>query len=139
MQPLRKCAPRIASCGVDGSPAGIAEAHECEVEVQRPDENVGKPGGDSRWISTDPRCRDRRKRHEVPEGPSQAANLGLGIHEPQCAARPLRRAAPRSRSSRRNWSGGTKKGFVCRIPPMMTTGCVRKMSMVAVAPNLVRS
>src|SRR5262249_25823142 len=45
----------------------------------------------------------------------------------------------RSRSSLKNSSGGTKKGFCWRIPPIITIGCVRRISITTVAPNRARS
>ncbi len=84
VQPLRKCFPRIAARDVDGRTAvGIAQAHEREIEVQRPDQHVGKPSGDGRRFSPNPRRRDRRKRHEIPERCSQPVDVA-GIH---CSAR----------------------------------------------------
>ena len=41
----------------------------------------------------------------------------------------LLRTDRRSRISRRNWSGGTKNGFSCSTPPIITTGCVRMTSI----------
>jgi len=80
VQPLRKCFPRIAARDVDGRTAvGIAQAHEREIEVQRPDQHVGKPGGDRRRFSPDPRRWDRRKRHEIPERCSEPLEVA-GIH-----------------------------------------------------------
>lgn len=45
----------------------------------------------------------------------------------------------RARSSRRNSSGGTKNGFSCRMPPMITIGCVLMMSITTLAPNWAKS
>jgi hypothetical protein len=45
----------------------------------------------------------------------------------------------RLRSSRKNSSGGTKKGFSWRMPPMMIIGWVRMMSTTICPPNLARS
>ena len=57
----------------------------------------------------------------------------------QFAVRALVRPDRRSRISSRNWSGGTKNGFSCSTPPMITTGCVRMMSMTTVELNFDRS
>src|SRR6267142_4787443 len=45
----------------------------------------------------------------------------------------------RSRSSRKNCSGGTKNGLCWRMPPMMIIGWVRMMSTTVSPPNLARS
>src|SRR5215813_4113302 len=47
--------------------------------------------------------------------------------------------ARRSRRSFKNSSGGTKKGFSWRIPPMITIGCVRITSTTMSPPNFARS
>src|SRR5947209_1897502 len=47
--------------------------------------------------------------------------------------------ARRSRSSRKNSSGGTKKGFSWRMPPMMIIGWVRIILTTISPPNLARS
>jgi len=50
------------------------------------------------------------------------------------------RVVCRLRSSRKNSSGGTKKGFSWRTPPMMIIGWVRMMSTTILpAQNLARS
>ena len=37
------------------------------------------------------------------------------------------------------WRGGTKKAFNCSLPPISTMGCVRKISMMTLAPNRAKS
>ena len=37
----------------------------------------------------------------------------------------------RARYSCRNSCGGMKNGFCCRMPPIMTSGCVRRISITA--------
>ena len=139
VQPFRKGFPPVASRDVDRSTAvGIAQAHERELQVQGPDEHVGQPGRDGRRLSAHPRRRDRRQRHQIPERGAQPVNLA-GVHGSQLALRAYLRTDRRSRISRRNWSGGTKNGFSCSTPPMITAGWVRRMSTVTLDPNFVRS
>ena len=52
----------------------------------------------------------------------------LHSHRQIVDGRHLSCVAPRSRSSRKNSSGGTKNGFSWRMPPMMIIGWVRIMS-----------
>src|ERR1700732_3899307 len=47
-------------------------------------------------------------------------------------------AARRARISFRNSPGGTKNGLCWRMPPMMTNGCVRMMSITAAPLNFER-
>src|SRR4029077_30629 len=64
--------------------------------------------------------------------------LHLHVHgQPAFAGRagcPARRA----RISRRNSPGGTKNGLCWRMPPTMTNGCVRIMSITASPLNCER-
>jgi len=64
--------------------------------------------------------------HFPPSG--QAADGGAAL-----------RVVCRLRNSRKNSSGGTKKGFSWRTPPMMIIGWVRMMSTTICPPNLARS
>src|SRR5258708_37078482 len=47
--------------------------------------------------------------------------------------------ARRARISCRNSPGGTKNGLCWRMPPMMTNGCVRMMSITTSPLNVERS
>src|SRR5262245_2765212 len=68
LQPFGKSYPSIPPRHVDGSTAvGIAQANEGEIEVQRSDQHIGKPGSDGRRFSPNPRRRNGGKCHDIPE------------------------------------------------------------------------
>ena len=77
-QPFRKCLPCASPCDFDrGTPAGIAQTHKSEVEVQCVDQHVDELGRDGRRFSADPHSRDRRERHEVSDRRSQPQRVSL--------------------------------------------------------------
>jgi hypothetical protein len=60
-----------------GAPFGIAQAHKGEIQLQRSDQHIGKPGGNGRRFSSHPRRRDVRKCYQLSERCSQRDALGM--------------------------------------------------------------
>ena len=114
-----------------------------------PTSDVGEALCDLRRPEISPDRRQGRERHEIPHTPPQARGLlrldcpRFSHSSPRCGEihvlnRPAQPVVARVARSRIR-PGGTKNGFTCRMPPMMTIGCVRMMSMTMLPPNLARS
>ena len=68
LQPFGESFPRVPPRRFDcGAPFGIAQTHKSEIQVQRSDQHIGKPGGNDRRFSPHPRRRDCRKRYQLAE------------------------------------------------------------------------
>ena len=140
LQPFRKGLPGVSPRHFDCHIApGIAQADESEFQAQRPDQHVRESGGDFGRVPSGPGRLEGGNGDKVPERRPQPDELGVGFDgHPACHAQ-LLRTGSRFRNSTRNWSGGTKKGFSCSSPPMITVGCVRMMSIATVERILLKS
>src|SRR6202158_5997440 len=81
LQPFGECFPCVPSHHFDcAAPFGIAQTHKGEIQLQRSDQHIGKPGGNDRRFSSHPRRRDCRKCHELSERRSQGESLSMGFY-----------------------------------------------------------
>src|SRR5580704_2913073 len=71
----------------------------------------------------------------IHRGTNRAYVMGMAVLSGECGRQG---GNLRAGISSNNWSGGTKNGFSQTSPPMITTGCVRKASIITLAPNLGR-
>jgi hypothetical protein len=71
-EPFGECFPCVPPRDFDcGTSFRIAHTHKGEIQVQRSDKHIGKPGGNDRRFSSNPRRRDYRKCHQLSERCSQ--------------------------------------------------------------------
>src|SRR5262245_54706690 len=78
LQPFRKYFPCIAARDFEFGPSvRRTQTHKSEIEVQRSDQHVAKPGGYVRRFSPNPRRRNGQQRYEISERCSQPEDLGL--------------------------------------------------------------
>src|SRR5205807_3970687 len=94
-------------------------------------------------LSATPNSGKRLDADQVVNTSLEALNLigclfQLRVHRQVISDRYFFRGARRSRNSRKNSSGGTKKGFSWTMPPMRIIGWVRMTSMIRLPPHFVR-
>src|SRR6266550_4108104 len=90
-----------------------------------------------------PHCRKSEEADQIIYATLKPLDLAGGMLELHFHAQPavVGRAdcpARRARISYRNSAGGTKNGLCWRMPPTMTNGCVRMMSITASPLNFER-
>ncbi len=104
--------------------AAAADAHVGEVEPDGADEELAQTLGDLRAAGVAPDRRQGGEGDEIADATAKRLVLfrALAGRLHAQAVSPGSPARARSLSSRRNSSGGTKKGFSCRMPPMITIG-----------------
>src|SRR5229473_5514355 len=77
-QPFGECFPSVPPRHFDcAAPFGIAQPYKSEIQLQRSDQHIGKPGGNDRRFSSHPRRRDRRKCYQLSERCSQLHTLSM--------------------------------------------------------------
>src|ERR1700727_1910165 len=138
LQPVRKFPGGASTRDVDRYPfGGIEQAHQRKLKTQLPRQSVVHSSCNGARSDSHPRRRDGRKRNQIPKRCPQPEIFVN--HQYQCVWIAPRRADFLSRSSTRNWSGGTKNGFSWSTPPTITTGWTRNMSITRLARKFVRS
>src|SRR2546428_744225 len=133
------CCPRIDAEGFDHGSEFTrgGQSRVDEVDAQRPEEGIRETLDDHLGRLAEP---DGGKGSQGDEVAEIATEFSRIVRRATRRRRDIVRPQPvslaqfsavgaRPRSSRRNWSGGTKKGFSWRMPPMIAIGWVRRTSI----------
>src|SRR6267154_1456360 len=106
----------------------VAQPRVCEIEPQHGEEHVEQSPENMGRFAARPNRGKRQNADQVIDAALKAFDLGCTFHFSISAQAADGGAALctvcRSRSSRKNSSGGTKKGFSWRIPPIIIIGWV---------------
>jgi hypothetical protein len=135
--------PRRPDCLNGRAVNGIAHPHIDKIQAQQADQPVEQCTDNLGYLVAAPTGGQGEDADQIINAALQAFDFrGCLFHfylSREVASGNPRGIALRSRNSRKNSSGGIKKGFSWRRPPMMIIGWVRMMSMMISPPNLARS